>query len=98
MSEGGVRQQIASAIQLIIQVSRLRDGSRRIISISEITGMEGDVLQMHEIMQFVQVGIDQQGKVNGSFVATGVRPKFMNIIEYCGIELNAQMFEKNKHN
>ena len=98
MSEGGVRQQIASAIQLIIQVSRLRDGSRRIISISEITGMEGDVLQMHEIMQFVQVGIDQQGKVNGSFVATGVRPKFMNIIEYCGIELNAHMFEKNKHN
>jgi pilus assembly protein CpaF len=98
MSEGGVRQQIASAIQLIIQVSRLRDGSRRIISISEITGMEGDVLQMHEIMQFVQVGIDQQGKVNGSFVATGVRPKFMNIIEYCGIELNAHMFEKNRHN
>jgi pilus assembly protein CpaF len=94
MSEVAVRQQIASAIQLIVQVSRLRDGSRRVIAISEITGMEGDVLQMHEIMHFEQVGIDQQRKVIGSYMATGVRPKFLNIIEYCGIELNTNMFDK----
>ena len=94
MTEKAVRQQIASAIQLIVQVSRLRDGSRRVISIAEITGMEGDILQMQEIMQFQQTGIDQQRRVIGQYVATGVRPRLMDIIEYCGIELDNRMFER----
>ena len=95
MTEKAVRQQIASAIQLIVQVSRLRDGSRRVISIAEITGMEGDILQMQEIMQFQQTGIDQQRRVVGQYVATGVRPRLMDIIEYCGIELDNRMFERS---
>ena len=94
MTEKAVRQQISSAIQLIVQVSRLRDGSRRVISIAEITGMEGDVLQMQEIMQFQQTGIDQQRRVIGQYVATGVRPRLMDVIEYCGIELDNRMFER----
>lgn len=96
LSEGGVRQQISSAIQLIVQVSRLRDGSRRIMSISEITGMEGDVLQMHEIMLFEQAGIDEQRNVIGNYVATGIRPRCADVIESCGIELDVSMFDKIK--
>ena len=75
LPERAMRQQIASAIQLVVQQTRLSDGSRKVTSISEITGMEGDVITMQEIFVFEKMGVTQDGKVIGRFRATGVRPK-----------------------
>ena len=75
LPERAMRQQIASAIQLVVQQTRLSDGSRKVTSISEITGMEGDIITMQEIFVFEKMGVTQDGKVIGRFRATGVRPK-----------------------
>lgn len=88
-----IRQQIASAINLVIQAARLIDGTRRIVSISEIVGMEGDVITMQEIFRFKQLTIDKKGNVVGKFLATGVRPKCIERIEANGIELPFDLFE-----
>jgi pilus assembly protein CpaF len=93
LPERAMRQQIASAIQLVVQQTRLSDGSRKVTSISEITGMEGDVITMQEIFLFEKVGITQDGKVTGRFRATGVRPKSCERLRACGIHLPADMFE-----
>jgi pilus assembly protein CpaF len=87
-----VRQQVASAVNLVIQVTRLTDGSRRVTSISEITGMEQDVIAMQEIFQFHQSGINEAGKVVGAFRATGVRPKCADRIAATGRHLPMDMF------
>jgi pilus assembly protein CpaF len=87
-----VRQQVASAINLVIQVTRLSDGSRRVTSISEITGMEQDVIAMQEIFAFQQTGIDQAGRVIGRFRATGIRPKCADKIATAGTPLPMDMF------
>jgi pilus assembly protein CpaF len=71
-----IRQQIASAITVILQASRLADGTRKVVSMQEITGMEGEIISMQEIFRFEQTGIDADGKVQGHFCATGVRPRF----------------------
>ncbi len=88
-----VRQQIASAVDVIVQASRLIDGKRRVLSISEITGMEGDVLSMQEIFKFKQETVDQKGNVHGSFMACGVRPQCMSKLEAGGIQLPQNLFE-----
>ena len=75
LPDKAIRQQISSAIQIVVQQSRLADGSRKVTSISEITGMEGDVITMQEIFAFEKIGMTQDGKVIGRFKATGVRPK-----------------------
>src|SRR5216117_2919314 len=75
LPERAMRQQIAAAIQLVVQQTRLSDGTRKVTSISEITGMEGDVITMQEIFVFEKIGVTQDGKVVGRFSATGVRPK-----------------------
>jgi pilus assembly protein CpaF len=93
LPERAMRQQISSAIQLVVQQTRLSDGSRKITSISEITGMEGDVITMQEIFVFEKVGITQDGKVIGRFRATGVRPKCCERLKASGIHLPADMFE-----
>ena len=93
LPERAMRQQIASAIQLVVQQTRLSDGSRKITSISEITGMEGDVITMQEIFLFEKMGITQDGKVIGRFRATGVRPKCCERLKQSGIHLPADMFE-----
>src|SRR6266851_4859780 len=93
LPERAMRQQIASAIQLVIQQTRLSDGSRKITSVSEITGMEGDVITMQEIFLFEKVGITQDGKVVGRFRATGVGPKCCERLKASGIHLPADMFE-----
>jgi pilus assembly protein CpaF len=93
LPERAMRQQIASAIQLVVQQTRLSDGSRKITSISEITGMEGDVISMQEIFVFDKVGVTQDGKVIGRFRATGVRPKCCERLRASGIHLPADMFE-----
>lgn len=92
LPEKGMRQQIASAIDVIIQVGRLTDGRRKIQSISEISGMEGDVITMQEIFMYEQEGIDDKGQVIGRFKATGIRPKFTDKLRAHGIELPVSLF------
>ncbi len=87
-----VRQQISSAIDLIVQANRLIDGKRRIISISELVGMEGDVITMQEIFKFEQENVDQNGDVLGSFCASGVRPKCLTRLETAGVRLSPELF------
>jgi pilus assembly protein CpaF len=93
LPERAMRQQIASAIQIVIQQSRLSDGTRKVTSISEITGMEGDVITMQEIFVFEKLGVTQDGKVIGRFRATGVRPKACERLKASGIHLPPDMFE-----
>ncbi len=93
LPERAMRQQIAAAIQLVVQQTRLSDGSRKITSISEITGMEGEVITMQEIFLFEKMGITQDGKVIGRFRATGVRPKCCERLKTSGIHLPGDMFE-----
>ena len=88
-----VRRQVASAISLVIQVSRLSDGKRKVTSISEITGMEGDIITMQEIFAFKKKGIRSTGEVLGDFAPTGVRPKFAEQLLLAGIPLPATMFK-----
>jgi pilus assembly protein CpaF len=93
LPERAMRQQIAAAIQIVVQQSRLSDGSRKVTSISEITGMEGDVITMQEIFLFEKTGVTQDGKVIGRFRATGVRPKCSERLKASGIHLPGDMFE-----
>ena len=88
-----VRQQISSAIHAIVQGSRLSDGTRKIVSISELTGMEGDVVTMQEIFTFERRGLTEQGKVKGAFKATGIRPKFTDKLAAAGVRLPPSLFE-----
>jgi pilus assembly protein CpaF len=88
-----VRQQISSAIHVIVQGTRLSDGTRKIISIQELTGMEGDVITMQEIFTFERRGLSEQGKVKGVFKATGIRPKFTDKLAAAGLRLPPSLFE-----
>ncbi len=92
--ERTVRQQIASAIAIVIQVSRLSDGSRKVTSISEITGMEENVISMHEIFSFRKKGIGPDGKVIGAFEPTRIRPKFLEQLRISGVFLPTDLFER----
>lgn len=87
-----IREQIASAVDLIIHQSRLRDGSRRITHVTEVQGMEGDIITLQDLFIFKQYGVDEQGKVKGEFIATGIRPKFTDVLESNGIELPQDLF------
>ena len=91
--ERTVRQQIASAIAIVIQVSRLSDGSRKVTSISEITGMEENVISMHEIFSFSKKGIGPDGRVIGAFQPSRIRPKFLEQLRISGIFLPVELFE-----
>jgi pilus assembly protein CpaF len=93
LSERAMRQQIASALNLVIQAARLSDGTRRIVSISEITGMEGDTITMQEIFMFERKGIDKDGHVVGRFRPTGVRPRFAERLKVYGMQLPRVFFE-----
>jgi pilus assembly protein CpaF len=89
LSDRAMRQQIASAVNLVIQVARLTDGTRRVTSISEITGMEGEMITMQEIFMFERTGVDQMGKVIGRFRSTGIRPRFAERLKQYGMQLPA---------
>ncbi len=88
-----VRQQIGSALSVVVQVSRLSDGQRKVISLQEITGTEGDVVSMQEIFHFEQTGLDADGRVRGQFVTTGIRPRFAQRLRSRGIALRDDLFE-----
>jgi len=91
--EKAIRQQIASAIELVVQVTRLSDGTRKVTSITEITGMEREVITMQEIFVFERTGIREDGKVCGRFRATGIRPRCADRLAASNIQLPAEMFE-----
>ncbi|MCB9963197.1 MAG: CpaF family protein [Hyphomonas sp.] len=93
ISEEAIRGQIASAVNYIVQASRLSDGSRRVMSIAEVTGMEGAVIQLQEIFKFERTGTDDNGKVVGKFVATGLRPKFLDEMERRGVHMPQGLFD-----
>jgi pilus assembly protein CpaF len=93
MTEASVRTQIASAITLIIQLQRFSDGRRRVVSVTEITGMERDVIQMQEIFRFIRIGTTPDGQVRGDFRATGLRPTFMDELQLRGYAFPSDFFE-----
>jgi pilus assembly protein CpaF len=89
-----IRQQIASAVHLLVQASRFSDGSRRVTGITEVTGMEGSIITLQDLFVFEKRGIDPDGKVIGRFAATGIRPKFYEKLVAAGIRLRAEIFEE----
>jgi pilus assembly protein CpaF len=96
MTVGSIRGQIAAAIQLIVQLQRQSDGKRKVTSIAEITGLEGDIIQMQEIFKYVRTGTTPDGTVQGHFVATGVRPRFLSQLANQGITIPGSYFDPSK--
>jgi pilus assembly protein CpaF len=94
LSDRAMRQQIASALNMVVQVARMSDGSRRVTSISEVTGMEGETITMQEIFQYERQGIDKDGTVLGRFRPTGIRPRFAERLKTCGLQLPRVFFEE----
>jgi pilus assembly protein CpaF len=94
MPQRSVRNQIASAIDVVVQLSRLSDGRRKLMSLQEITGMEGEIVTMQEIFTFEREGIDSEKNVLGKIVPTGVRPKFAEKLKLAGHTLPANLFER----
>jgi pilus assembly protein CpaF len=91
--DNAIRRQIASAVDVVVQVSRLSDGTRKVISLAEITGMEGEVVTMQDIFVYRKRGIRDSGEVLGEFIPTGIRPKFAERLAVTGIQLPVSMFE-----
>jgi pilus assembly protein CpaF len=89
-----IRRQIASAIHIVVQVARLPGGSRKIIKISEITGMEGDIMSMHDIFGYKQTGVDDDRSALGYFFATGIRPQCLERLEISGAGVPLTVFER----
>ncbi|WP_256081215.1 CpaF family protein [Massilia sp. YIM B04103] len=90
------RQQICSAVTVVLQVSRLTDGTRKLVSLQEITGMEGDMLAMHEIFRYEQTGVDENGRVCGHFCATGLRPRFADRLRTFGAPVPDSAFDPDR--
>jgi pilus assembly protein CpaF len=94
--ESATRRQIASAIHLVVQASRMSDGTRKVVSITEITGMEGEMVTMQDIFTFQKKGIGPNGEVLGDFTSTGIRPKFCERLSAAGIHFPMEMFDRPK--
>jgi len=93
LPETAIRRQIAAALDVVVQMSRMSDGTRKIVGIAEITGMEGEVVTMQDIFAFHKRGIRENGEVLGDFLPTGIRPQFSERLLVTGIQLPASMFE-----
>jgi pilus assembly protein CpaF len=95
LPDRALRQQITSAISIVVQVARLSDGTRKVINISEITGQEEDIISMQDVFNFVRKGIGPDGKVIGAFAPSGIRPKFLDRLRIAGIMLPTEIFEQS---
>jgi pilus assembly protein CpaF len=93
LPQKAIREQISSAVHVIIQASRLSDGSRRVMNITEVVGMEGDVILLQDIFTFVQYGVDENKKIIGEFKYTGVRPKFLDVLIAEGVDIDMNIFK-----
>ena len=96
MTIASVRGQISAAIRMIVQLQRMSDGKRRVTSVAEITGMEGDIVQMQEIFKFVRTSTAEDGTVVGHFQATGVRPRFLADLTAKGIKIPGSYFDPSQ--
>lgn len=96
MTVQSIRSQISSALDIIVQLTRLSDGKRKVTSVAEVTGMEGDVIQMQEIFKFVRTGTNADGGIVGHFEATGLRPRFLEDLRAMGIEFPGRYFEPGR--
>jgi pilus assembly protein CpaF len=96
LPNAAMRAQIASAINVILQLERMEDGARRVVSVQEIQGMEGNVVTTSEIFMFRRRGVDDAGRVLGDFVATGLVPRFHEHLRHRGIELDFALFDPNR--
>jgi len=96
MTVGSIRGQIASAVRLIVQLQRQSDGKRKVTSIAEVTGLEGDIIQMQEIFKFVRTGSGADGAVMGHFQATGVRPRFLGDLATMGVKIPGAYFDPSQ--
>jgi len=92
-----MRQQISAALSVVIQISRLSDGKRKITSLQEITGIEGDIETMQEIFKFDQTSVNSSGAVEGRFLATGIRPRFEQRLRTRGIRLSDDLFNPERN-
>jgi pilus assembly protein CpaF len=97
LPETAMRFMVSSALDLIIQTSRQADGTRKVTTITEVVGMEGDVITLQDIFVFEKTGIDPKGKVLGHFKATGIRPKFADRLEIAGVEVPEELFSSNQY-
>ena len=89
-----IRQQIASAVHVLVQATRFSDGSRRVVNVTEVTGMEGEMVTLQDIFVFEKRGISPEGRVVGRFAATGIRPKFYEKLLSAGIRLRPDLFDE----
>ena len=96
ISPRSIRQQIASAINVVVQAERMEDGRRRVVSISEIVGMEEDVISMQEIFRFRRRGVDKDGIIQGEFETTGIRPQVMELIAARGLDVSGLVVRPNQ--
>jgi pilus assembly protein CpaF len=96
MTVASIRGQIGAAIRMIVQLQRLSDGKRHVTSIAEVTGLEGDIIQMQEIYRFVRTSTASDGTVHGHFEATGVRPRFLAELTARGINIPGAYFDPSK--
>jgi len=96
MTIASIRGQIAAAVRLIVQLQRMSDGKRRVTAVTEITGMEGDIVQMQDIFKYVRTSTADDGTVEGHFAATGVRPRFLGDLQAKGIKIPASYFDPSK--
>ena len=94
LPEKAIRKQIASAVSMVLQMARFSDGTRRLTHISEITGMEGDVVSMQNLFVFEKQGVSSEGRVLGTFNAEGIRPKFAEKLKAAGFDLPLNMFDQ----
>jgi pilus assembly protein CpaF len=92
-----IREQMSSALNVVLQVARLSDGTRKVVKVAEVTGMEGEVIVMQDIFVFEKTGLDGEGRVTGQFRPTGVRPKCLDTIHMAGIALGTEIFAYRKH-
>src|ERR1700681_3321597 len=93
LPERAMRQQISSAIQLVVQIARMSDGSRRVVALTECVGMEGDLITMQDIFVFEKTGLTEKGRVTGRFRATGIRPRFYEQLRASGVQIPASLFQ-----
>jgi pilus assembly protein CpaF len=93
LPERAMRHQIASAIHAVVQIARMADGTRKVITVSEVTGMEGDIIAMQEVFVFERIGIDKDGRVKGVFRGTGIQPKFADRLATAGCRIRRDLFE-----
>jgi pilus assembly protein CpaF len=97
LPDRAIRKQIASAISVVVQIARFSDGTRRVTHISEITGMESDVVSMQDVFVFEKQGVSSEGRTLGVFTATGIRPKFAERLRAAGFDLPSNMFDQTSN-